>query len=67
MLCCLSVQNTNGDGVSLRYEVESEITYPFLHNPLLNGESGVMPDIMKIITPTQLTKYYLQLGICIPK
>lgn len=44
-----------------------EITYPSLYKTLLNGESGVMHDIGKLIAPTRLTKYYLQLGICIPK
>lgn len=44
-----------------------EITYLSLYKTLLNGESWVMPDIVKLITPTWLTKYCLQLGICIPK
>lgn len=53
--------NVNSDGVDLRNRTEREITYP------LNGESRVMPGIVKVITPARLTKYYLQLGMCVPR
>lgn len=63
----IPLHNMNGGGANLRCRIERQITHPSLYQTLLNGESGVMPDIVKLITPTRLTKYYLQLGIHIPE
>lgn len=63
----IPINNMNGDGADLRCRIERKITYPPLYKTLLNGECGVMPDIVKLITPARLTKYNLQLGIHIPK